>query len=270
MAEHFHAAGFTTASFTTNPSAGRMIGMERGVDVLRDGGERHGASSAFSTSSFRQFREQYPSEPYWVHFQTTDVHFPYPSTPPFAGLYVTPEHTRELREWDNFLFATPIRPMDTIFSWFRYVHERFDIDSRLYYERQRGLYDETMAQQDYHLGRFVERLKANGEWENTLLVIGSDHGHPAGSYSRFGRGLLEPQPEDWEGALLGAYNSRIPLMFIWTGPHSGGTAVPRARFHDRRVTHGARSRRTPHARSRAGPVARAASSSGKAGSSCAP
>ncbi len=54
------------------------------------------------------------------------------------------------------------------------------------------------------------------------VVIGSDHGHPAGSYSRFGRGLLDPQPEDWEGALLGAYNSRIPLMFIWPGHIPGG------------------------------------------------
>jgi hypothetical protein len=33
-----------------------------------------------------------------------------------------------------------------------------------------------------------------GEWEDTLLVIAADHGHPAGTFARFGRGLFEPQP----------------------------------------------------------------------------
>jgi arylsulfatase A-like enzyme len=74
-----------------------------------------------------------------------------------------------------------------------------------------------MAHQDYQLGRLVERLKAEGEWENTLLIIASDHGHPAGSFSRFGRGLFDPPPPDWEGALADSYRTRIPLIFVWPG-----------------------------------------------------
>lgn len=112
-------------------------------------------------------------------------------------MYVTPEHTRELRKWDNFLFATPMRPTDTIVSWIRYVHERFNIDSRLYYETQRGLYNETMAQQDYHLGRFVERLKATGEEHPLRHRFRSRT--PRGKLLPIRTCLLDPQPEDWEG-----------------------------------------------------------------------
>ena len=97
-----------------------------------------------------------------------------------------------------------------------------------YYDTQRGLYDETMAHQDYQLGRFVERLKAEGDWENTLLIVASDHGHPAGSFARFGRGLFDPPPAEWEGALLDSYRTRIPLMFIWPGHIAAGQRVSEA------------------------------------------
>jgi arylsulfatase A-like enzyme len=68
----------------------------------------------------------------------------------------------------------------------------------------------------------VSRLKEEGEWEKTLLVIGSDHGHPAGTFARFGRGLVEPQPEPWQGAMLDAYATRVPLLVVWPGKIKGG------------------------------------------------
>ena len=66
---------------------------------------------------------------------------------------------------------------------------RLGIDAQTFYDGLRGLYDEAMEHQDYQLGRLVERLKARGEWQRTLLIIAADHGHPAGSFPRFGRGL---------------------------------------------------------------------------------
>ena len=36
MAQHMHRAGYQTAVFTANPNAGRMSGLERGVDVFRE------------------------------------------------------------------------------------------------------------------------------------------------------------------------------------------------------------------------------------------
>ncbi len=222
MAEHLHDAGYLTSSFTTNPNAGRLIGIERGMDVLVEHlGGHHSESSKELHEDFWRFREQYGAEPYWAHFQTTDVHWPYRPVPPFAGLYVSPEQSAELSQWEGKMFSKQLE-LTSIFAAYRHALERESIPRQTFYERHRGLYDETMAHQEYQLGRLVERLKAIGEWERTLLIIAADHGHPAGSYSRFGRGMLEEEPPDWEGALLGAFNSRIPLIFIWPGRIAGG------------------------------------------------
>ena len=82
-----------------------------------------------------------------------------------------------------------------------------------------------MTHNDHQLGLLVDELKRRGEWENTLLIIASDHGHPAGSFSRFGRGLLEPVPDETEGALADSYRTHIPLIFIWPGHIEDRTRV---------------------------------------------
>jgi hypothetical protein len=85
MAEHMHGAGYQTAVFVANPNAGTLIGLERGVDVFREewtefaymGGEHYAESSRIMHQAFWRWREAYPAAPYWVHFQTTDVHRPW-------------------------------------------------------------------------------------------------------------------------------------------------------------------------------------------------
>ena len=79
MAEHLHHAGYQTALFTTNPYAGSKSNLDRGVDVLREAAGSDLPSSVQLHDDFWRWREVYPAEPYWVHFQTTDVHWPRPS-----------------------------------------------------------------------------------------------------------------------------------------------------------------------------------------------
>jgi arylsulfatase A-like enzyme len=79
-----------------------------------------------------------------------------------------------------------------------------------------------MVHQDDQLRQLVADLKERGEWENTLLIIAADHGHPAGTFARFGRGLFDPQPPLWEGALFDSYSTRVPMMWIWPGHIEGG------------------------------------------------
>ena len=225
MAEHMHRGGYETAVFTSNPNCARVIGLERGVDFMRDvDAENNSNSSPELHERFWRFRRDYPGHPFWVHFQTTDVHQPNEPPPPFAGLFVTPEDHKKLEKWDDQLFekAGDVFGTTSIVDFYDIALQRAGIDRRSYYSIRRGLYDETMAHQDRELERFVERLKAEGEWEDTLLVIAADHGHPAGTFARFGRGLIEPQPEGWQGALFDAYSTRVPLMFVWPRGIQGG------------------------------------------------
>ncbi len=225
MAEHMRLGGYLTACFTANPNAGRVIGLERGIDYMSDEEpENSSTSSAFLHERFFRFREDVPAEPYWVHFQTTDVHEPNFPVPPFAGLYVSKEDRERLDQWDQKLFTVggDLFGTTSISDFYDRALERAGIDRQAYYNTRRGLYDETMAHQDRELGRFVQRLKKRGEWENTLLVIGADHGHPAGTFARFGRGLFEPPPPGWQGALFDSYATRVPLIFVWSGHIPGG------------------------------------------------
>ena len=228
MAEHFRQGGYQTASFTANPNAGRIIGTHRGMDLMRDTETEHHSTSSVDLQDFYfQFRRDYPGVPYWVHFQTTDVHEPNQPEEPFAGKFISSERRKQANQWTQMIWQSVGAEFGTtdIASFYLRGIERAGIDRLQYFDVKRGLYDETMAHQDHSLEQLVEWLKERGEWDNTILIIGSDHGHPAGTFPRFGRGLLEPQPEPWQGALFDAYATRVPLLFLWPGHIEGGRRI---------------------------------------------
>ncbi len=228
MAEHFRNAGYQTASFTANPNAGRIIGTDQGMDLMTDvATEHHSTSSKELHEAFFQFRETYPGGPFWVHFQTTDVHEPSEPVPPFQGRFTTEEQLQKNDEWAGRIWqvAGNLFGTTSVTSFYDQALERGEIDRQQFFGTRRDLYDETMLHQDHTLEEFVARLKANGEWENTIFLLGSDHGHPAGTFARFGRGLFDPQPEPWEGALCDAYATRIPFLVIWPGVIEGGRRI---------------------------------------------
>jgi choline-sulfatase len=139
MAERMHKAGYWTVVLTSNPFCGRISSLDRGVDVMRDtgmGGAR--PSSAELRREFWRIREAHPAEPYWVHFQPTDVHRPWEATSALSGSQIDPERL---------------------------------------YRTARKLYEEAMIFQDREIGRLVDRLKKTGEWERTLFIVAADHSH---------------------------------------------------------------------------------------------
>jgi arylsulfatase A-like enzyme len=141
MAERLHRAGYVTEVLTSNPYCGRLSGLERGVDVMMDTGQAGDRpSSADLHREFWRLREEYPGEPYWVHFQPTDAHRPWNPTARFAGLFTAPARS---------------------------------------YEVAKHLYDECMAFQDRTIDTLVRRLKERGEWDRTLFIVAADHSHMA-------------------------------------------------------------------------------------------
>lgn len=229
MHEHFHRAGYQTATITSNAWAGRFSTQGRETDFLRDvEPELATQSSVALHDDFWGWRETFPGQPYFVHFQTTDVHEPHRPVEPFAGLYVSPERRDSFDVWWPRLSQVDgpdYFETGDVSGAFRARLATIGVEPTVFFTLQRDLYDETMAHQDHQLGELVERLKATGEWENTLLIVSSDHGHPAGSFSRFGRELLDPRPEEWEGALLDSYRTRVPFIVIWPGRIPAGQRI---------------------------------------------
>ncbi|MGH7475321.1 MAG: sulfatase family protein [Longimicrobiales bacterium] len=222
MAERFHEAGYQTAVFTSNPWAGAASNLERGVDVFRDeGAEPHSRSSVELHREFWDWRGGFPGEPYWVHFQTTDVHAQHLPTAPFQGLFA-PGGTSQLAQWRSDMRewgqrnAARLRT-DPALERNRWAES--GVDRVQWYNLWRALYDETMAHQDYQLGRLVARLRETGQWEHTLLIIAADHSILAGS-DDFLTALASSRP--YGGELMSSSTSRVPLLFVWPGNIVGG------------------------------------------------
>jgi arylsulfatase A-like enzyme len=228
LAEHLHRAAYQTAEFTRNPNAGSMSNLQRGHDVFRDGWVGGPTPTGYSTSSvglhqeFWQWREASPGEPYYVHFQTTDVHFEHYPVPPFAGLFISADRRQLRNTWNERLDEARASG-----ATFDESFERTGINRVEYFTAQRDLHDETMAHQDYQLGQLVARLKAQEEWERTLLIVAADHGVAAGA-SDYGIRMREPPPAEdlarssWlEGggaaAMFASGVSRIPMIIVWPG-----------------------------------------------------
>jgi len=225
MAEHMHRAGYHTAVFTGNPNAGTLSGLQRGVDVFREdwqdfsyfGGNNHRESSTYLHEGFWSWREDYPSQPFWAHFQTTDTHEDFPTVPPFIGRFVGPAEREIWREWEERLSEEGGHGI------YSDAFEATGISRPAFFSLHQGHYDEAMAHNDYQLGRLVERLKAEGEWENTLLIIGGDHSIRAAMDDMVV--LLDSLPPRWGHPMFRPTISRVPLMFVWPGHIEGGQRI---------------------------------------------
>jgi arylsulfatase A-like enzyme len=215
MAQHLHDDGYQTAVFTGNPLAGRRSSLDRGVDALRDEAMWYTAApSSFALQQeFWRWREAFPGQPFWVHFQTVDVHSGGRAMllPPFGGLYLEPARRAEYLQWER-----------QVGWWYDDdgALERFEeagVDPLEYYDRVQRVYSEGMAAQDHQIGKLVERLKRTGEWSNTLLIVAADHG-------QFETGLvqLEPYPPLGQHTNLRPERTRVPMIFVWPGHIAGG------------------------------------------------
>lgn len=226
LAEHMHRAGYQTAELTTNTNAGSISGLDRGNDVFREAGtENYSISSVELQDHFWAWRSAYPGEPYFTHFQPTDVHNPHTPIAPFSGLFINPERRRIADDWTARIEEIPetdeVRIAEAL--------EQIGGDQTEYWIGQRDLHDECMAHQDYQLGRLIQRLEANGEWERTLLIVTADHSVAAGSWD-YGLLMRDPQPphvynDDWATPIFRSGVSRIPLLIAWPGHIAGGQRI---------------------------------------------
>ena len=117
-------------------------------------------SSAALTTAFWRWRGEYPGQPFWVHLQTMDLHWPERPHPPFTGLYVEPSNAAQFSDWETRLAAASGLPGPTFPFGINYPPEAFEktgIDPTLFFETARGMYDEAMAQPHSRVMDFTGR-----------------------------------------------------------------------------------------------------------------
>lgn len=205
ISEILKRAGFTTGSFIANGHVSRDFGFDQGWDhytnyIREQRGTR--AESVFGEAA--AWIEQHKNERFFAYVHTIDPHVPYDPPDEFLRMYDAMPYdgiVQNRRTPDQLADAKRDPPRITF----------TDRDA----ERLNALYDGDITYHDVHFGRFLERLRAMGLDENTIVLVTADHGEEMRDHGSWGHGHSVFQE------LL-----NVPLAVRFPGLVPPGTVVP--------------------------------------------
>lgn len=182
LAERLRAQGFSTGGFVDGGYLNAAFGFGRGFLTYDD---RGGGLAGILPRALRWMEAQ-GEDSFFLFLHTYDIHAPYVSPPPFAGMFHDEPYTGDLvptveRLDELFLERAQLSPEDM----------QHLVDS----------YDEGIRYTDTQLGRFFDRLEEMGRLEDTLVILTSDHGEEFGEHGSLIHWQLYFQP-----------NLRVPLI----------------------------------------------------------
>jgi arylsulfatase A-like enzyme/Flp pilus assembly protein TadD len=91
------------------------------------------------------------------------------------------------------------------FAWIHLFDPHAPYDAPAEYRAGRAPYDAEVAYTDAMIGAFLDRLRAAGQFERTLIVLTADHGESLGEHGETTHGLF-------------AYDSTLAVPLIFAGP----------------------------------------------------
>lgn len=214
LAARLRAAGYRTYGFSPNPWISRNKGFAEGFDAFFELwreeeqaaalGSLPGQDAPRSTSEVtvsavkRVLAERPPGAPFFLFVNFLDPHFPYEPNEPFLRRFGgTPETVQALQyrgtknELGMIAGASPFTPAQLV-----------------------PLYDAELASADAAVGELVRWLESAGLFDDTLVVLTSDHGELLGERGRFSHQLYVDEP------LM-----HVPLIVKLPGGERAGTVV---------------------------------------------
>jgi len=194
VAEVLRAGGYRTGAFAErgflNPSHGFARGFDRFNSVVRDCRVTLGLAEDWMKED---------GAPFFAFIQTYKVHAPYKPSPEFAEGFVTPY---------------PAKNAYGVLSEYLAQPGEIPLPEEALLTHLSELYDAEIAELDFVLGEFFERLEQAGLLENTLLVVTSDHGEEFYDHGGIAHG----------GSLY-QEQLHVPLILFRKGHFEGGLVV---------------------------------------------
>ena len=154
----------------------------------------------------KQSRSEKPF--FWKVFYSC-THIPYANSPKYARMFTDPNYQGEHKHQFQFDLNKWIGSVEMGEAWRNSRKE--DVDQII------GLYDGGVARFDDCVKRIVDQLKATGQYENTIILVTSDHGDD----------LFEPNCTFGHGLCFngGDQNSHIPAIFKVPGREGDARTV---------------------------------------------
>ncbi|MFC1752973.1 sulfatase [Thermoproteota archaeon] len=160
LAEMFKEKGYRTGAFVANHWICRRLQFDQGFDVFDPIDEVFKPLAFKLSEKAFQWINKDKAKPFFAYLHYMDVHGPYQPPPPYDSFFKS-ERVRQMskKESDSLGYLSAGR-------------ERDKNDLNYYIDR----YDGEIRYTDYHIGRFLEKLREHNLLENTIIVITADHG----------------------------------------------------------------------------------------------
>jgi arylsulfatase A-like enzyme len=188
-------AGYVTASFVTNPFAGKASGLERGFDFLteysflnqvRSQQEDRGVHSAELHQAVAEWLEHHRDEPFFLYVHSSDPHAPYHPPQEFESKFANPAESAQFHRDEQRLRS---RHIQTAGAHIRRVDiRRMGINPDRFLNQAMERYDAEIAYNDSTIEQLAGKLKELGVLNNTLIIVVSDHGEEFWEHGWMGHG----------------------------------------------------------------------------------
>lgn len=163
LAEVLHAHGFKTAAFVANGHVNNQFGFEQGFEkfvfLLNPDDQTPPPSDFVNRRLFPWLPRYAAAQPFFLYIHTVDPHSPY--APP-----------REFRE--RFAGHVQDPEIGSLAALKTLRHQGQPTTDRI--RDLVALYDAEVALNDQSFGAFVDKLQSLGVYDDTLVVLTSDHG----------------------------------------------------------------------------------------------
>ncbi len=230
LAELLAAAGYETAAFVTNRSVGPSFGFQQGFDTFEFFGRQetealYPKSDAVNREVFAWLAERLAERrerPFFLYVHTMDPHAPYAPPPATRRRFASRVRQPALGPAEAAAFDQLRARLASRFGtlaeqarlgsvpWLQALHRRLISPTPEMTADLIALYDAEIAFNDLSFGALIDRLRAAGLYDPTLIVFLADHGeefHDHGSWSHGGT-LFEEQ-------------LRVPLLVKLPGARRG-------------------------------------------------
>jgi arylsulfatase A-like enzyme len=209
LAERLKDAGYRTAAFSNNSFVSGEFGLIQGFETFEPhyvNPDRKYPSAPYTLDRALTWALD-PTQrdrPFFVFVNNMEPHMPY--TPPedvqarFLPPDATPEEVAEARGFEFPLTMRLVLGLETL------PPRRWEMIS--------AIYDAEIATLDAALGDMLDRLRASGEYDRTVVIITADHGENIGEH-----GLCEHR------ASIHRPIRHVPLVVRYPGHFDGGRQV---------------------------------------------
>lgn len=175
--------GFKCFGFATHTRLRPEYGFARGFDSYiyeeYDFHEKR-ATADKVTSRAMNFATEHEDRDIFIFLHYFDIHSPYMPPGRYATLFDT-TYTGDITGRD---FRSFTKPVDNIFADPRNEISERDLAHMV------ALYDGEVAHIDYYVGMLLNHLKAEGMYENALIMVTSDHGEELWEHRSIGHNTL--------------------------------------------------------------------------------